>query len=290
MSDNRDKSLVMIQDIFQEYKNNPNRDEAYKQSILDKAYESRETSGVFGLWRVVFSSDKDMYTRLDNLSVKITAENSLKNYQKEPVPALLEQICSLAHAQSSNDRVWNEEKEKIWNEAFSCVSEFKSVFEEEKNYWKEWWAKLDKENQVYFDKINQPKPDPLDIVKISVPFIVREEYEVSQASPPPSLVNYMVNHFNDFELQSYMKIPHDLVQKSSMELINTNFIFTFECSKILNDEEKNLIVKELAGQLSDGWGSSLEQHQELIGHSEFSLSFDYQEIKLVSQSKKKKLN
>ena len=287
MGDNNDKNLVMIQNIFKEYKNNPNRDESYKQSILNKAYNIRENTDILGLWRVVFSSDKEMYTRLDNLSVQVMAESSLRDYQEEPIAVLLEQIASLAHTQCSGGRLWNHEKENIWNQVFSSVAEFKDVLQEEKNYWNQWLAKTENDHKAYFDEIKKPKPELLDTIKMSVPVIVMEKYKISEKFPPQTLVDYIVNHFNGFELQSYMKIPHDLVQKSYMELIDSNFIFTFECSKILNNKENNLIMKELVGQLSDGWGNCIEQHNELIGNSEFSLSFNYKQIKFDTQTKTK---
>lgn len=264
--------LEHIHSVFNQYKKTKNKTSEYQQEILDNAYKHYTESGDFGLWAMMFSADKKMCRFFDVMGVKIQAEKSLESYVKFPKPSMLEMVATMAYTTSKTNDVFDQEKADVWLKVFSSIKEFPYEFEKELKYWKNWHGDLVAEHANYYKK--SEKLDAVENLVINVPLIVRNEFEDTDAYPPKNLVKQLVDSFNEFQLESYMEVT-DFIQKSSLELMGEHWKFTFETSRSVTDEDKGKLLEKLKGQLSDGWGESMEQQQELVGEDIYSVSFDY---------------
>ena len=281
-----DENLKHIQQIFETYKNTKIRTPEYQQKVLDDAYNTYKKTGEFGLWALIFASDPFMCRAFVVMGVKIQAENSLTDYNKEPHPILLDSISTLAYITSKTDEIFDIEKANVWRNVFAGVKEFSTAFDKELKHWDEW-----KKTQTAKDKIQYPYlyetelAKPVDRFSISVPILIRNSFERidnNNLDKVDVLINKMIENFNTFQLESYMNLDH-FIQKSFLELSCEKWVFTFETSKIVTDDEKQKTLEQLKGQLSDGWGSSMDQTERLIGDELLSISFDYSKAKINPQ-------
>jgi hypothetical protein len=273
--------LNHIQSVFDTYKKTKNKTPEYQQEILDSAYKSYKETGEFGLWAMIFSADKKMCRAFDVMGVKIQAEKSLANYNELPNPTMLEMMATMAYTTSKTNDEFDQEKVNVWLEVFSSVKDFPMEFEKELKHWKDWHADLVAKHADYYKVVE--KSEPVESIVITVPLIVRNESGDTDAYPPQALVDNLVENFNGFQLESYMEVT-DFVQKSSLELNGEHWKFTFETSRPVTPENKDKLLEKLKGQLSDGWGESIEQQEEL-----YSVSFDYKNAKFSQPTKKPKM-
>lgn len=279
-------NLEHIQSVFNKYKKTKNKTSEYQQEILDNAYKSYTETGNFGLWAMVFSADKKMCRAFDVMGVKIQAEKSLESYKNFSKPSMLEMVATMAYTTSKTNDVFDQEKADVWLKVFSSIKEFPYEFEKELKHWKNWHEDLIAEHANFYEK--SEKSDPVENLVITVPLIVRNEFENTDAYPPQNLVKQLVDHFNEFQLESYMEVT-DFIQKSLLELMGEHWKFTFETSRSVTDEDKAKLLEKLKGQLSDGWGESMEQQEELVGEDVYSVSFDYKNAKFSQPTKKPKM-
>lgn len=276
-------NLEHIQSVFKQYKKTKNKTSEYQQEILDNVYKSYTETGNFGLWAMVFSADKKMCRAFDVMEVKIQAEKSFNNYKNSPEQTMLEMVAKMAYTTTKTNDVFDQEKADVWLKVFSSIKEFPYEFEKELKHWKNWHEDLIAEHANFYEK-----SEPVENLVITVPLIVRNEFENTDAYPPQNLVKQLVDSFNEFQLESYMEVT-DFIQKSSLELIGEHWKFTFETSRAVTDEDKAKLLEKLKGQLSDGWGESMEQQEELVGEDVYSVSFDYKNAKFSQPTKKPKI-
>lgn len=279
-------TLEKIQEVFKKYKESPEKSPELKLSILEMARESilnpvHSTHHQAGIWSTVFAADEYMCRQFNLMNVEIMAEKAYEDNVREPHHALLKMSASLAYVMIQNQETdeWDSEKELIWLKAFSNIPEFKDALAKERNHWSDWRQQI----EAQYPKINQAL-ETADTFEIKMPLIYRalNDSEIEILDPQDAdimMVNKIIENFNGFYIQSYIDM-HE-VKTTSLRQEGANWIFNIETIKVFDNYEKQKFMELLKGQLSDGWGESIEQQTKLIGTQECNVCFDYKNSSLV---------
>ena len=270
-------STAEIKDWYKKYI----KDRSLEGIILELAENNyTENHGVME-WKYVFEADMGMWKKFDLIQNKKVSIECRDDYLKEPNPVLLKMMATLAyqHIYNKDTLIWEKEKEIIWLETFKEIPGFKVQLEAQKEYWINWWKEINSKHSPL--KVQET----VDIFGVSVPALVYKQendnkVKITSAIVHTSMIEDMVKNFNEFNLQGYMKTPY--VNKITLSLQGDEWKFSVACNKTVSSAEKEDFKKQLAGQLSDGWGEGIEQKITLVGTDELSMAFDYEKASFYS--------
>ena len=279
-----DEQFKHIEDVWKQYKKNPEKSEELKLSILDQVKNNPSN-----MWSVFFEADKAMCHRIQCVEILQEAERYKTAYLEKTLG--ISWVVDYAHVTSEyhdgKTPGLDPEKVKIWHSTFKDIPEFAPAFQEE-------IEQSEKRLQDIMATIQLPKnemPPLVETVSFNVPYQFTCNGEI-MAGVHEGLLNQLVEDYNSFDLHGYMQLPFKCIG-TSVEA-KDSWVFNFDIGEVLEGEQRVEALKqlksELAGQLSDGWGESMEQTEVLEGVDLYRPGFDYDKITLVSPKKEVKKN
>lgn len=276
--------LEPFKKAWENYKNSP-KTEDLKQKTLELAKKMPSN-----MWTVFFSSDRDMSNRFLMLEIEQTAQEAKNNYLSSPSSPLLRMTASLAYTncQSHSDNNYGEvlpERVEVWNKVFADVPKFKETLENELKHWDNWR----KETTSKYSPTKELKENKevVEVITIMVPFRFLDETGEQVEQYPEELIQEVVDHYNQFRLDTYMKLPFS-TSDTKLKAQEDMWHFSFYITESIPEEKKNkyltTLEEQLSGQLSDGWGESIEQRGMLVENKVIYPGFDTNNIKIMQNS------
>ena len=286
--------------VFDIYKHEDRTDEVkdnffnYIENIIVSEHATKNKDSYLPnnwMWPVFFGSDQEMWGRLHILETRLLAEDCLEDYIScDKNQTLLEQICTTAYLTIKNMRdetftlpfinpVRNE-----WLKVFKEHPNFKTSLTSEEKHWENVDIQYKSKDVDYSDRIKVLSERPIVATYIfAVPAKIKSDnLDIFLNTQLYKLADSIVEDFNSFQLEGYLdEIGTDCVN-SSVQFNNMSFTFKFNYARELNKSEINTLKEELAGQLSDGWGESIEQQSILIDNEDVAIGFEYNHITLVA--------
>lgn len=274
-----DQLFETMQEMWNEYKNQPQN----RAEITEKVLQMARTNPS-DMWTVFFSRDVGMVKKLMLVENEQRAREVLATIiESFGNDAVIKMSATLANSYIESKfeldyGMVDEEKKQQWKSIVgSQFPEFNVALEKEIQYWIDWRAKSRSQYPT-------PAPQPtVEVLQFRVPMKCTDENGEDVFNIPQELINNMVEHYNQFRLDIYMDLTYKC-NDTTLEDTGGSWLFKFFVCEPIPAEKRDSFVDEikekLAGQLSDGWGESMEQQGILVGDTEYYAGWDYQKIKV----------
>lgn len=274
------------QNLFDYYKYNKEESQNVL-AIIKKCLKDNVRNDMFS---VFFRSDRQMYKEVSLLYIEHETNKCLNRFDDKQKEIWID--MTLMHANTLIENYMHLKAEKEIKDIFAETFKVKipNFLELLDNYIQE---KLNR-HQEFMKSMGidlENKEDSKKVVSsysIEVDAIYNQEIneEVKEAEEFHILINEIIEDFNN-----YPDLFGDFEKIIQRQLIfNGSFLFKFDFSEEVSDDELNKLKADLTGQLSDGWGEGVSQKSILIGTEEISINFDWRtsnRFKKVNASNRK---
>jgi hypothetical protein len=272
----RDQLIETMQQLYQQYKNN-----IAERPVVEKEVLALVEQHPDDMWGVIFGKDKHMYRQIELAENLLKAKKNLKVLLGEEThPVMLQMNVSLCYTYCTSREDHNygqpdDDKLKQWYGLYeSHFPGYQKMVEAEIQEWE------DKRQATYaqYGIGKEETKDTICVVEIRVPMNNTNEHGEKVDEAPQQILDVAINHYNDFRLDSYMELPKSC-NNTTLEAVDNEWCFKFYMAEEVDDQFIACLTKELRGQLSDGWGESIEQRGLLIGDTEYFPGWNYDSIK-----------
>jgi hypothetical protein len=282
MSEQSDQLITEIEKVWKSYKKNPEKTEELKLSILEQVKNKPSD-----MWSMFFEADKSMYKRIELVKTLQASERYKEMYLKnsefmDGVSSVAYVMCEIRDGKSNG---LDSDKVKVWHDTFKDIPEFAPAFAEEIQYMIDMRVKV-LEQAKAMQSPRAETPSLVEIISISVPYEFKKNGKKT-TELHEGLIEQLVEDYNAFNLHGYMDLPFACID-TKMEAKDT-WVFHFHVGEVLEGEKRVEAIKalkeELSGQLSDGWGESMEQIQVLEGSDIINPGFNYKKLVVLGDKK-----
>lgn len=253
------------------------------------------------MWMMTFKSDKTLLRKLSLQQNIISAQEQLnelidiKNKTGSLSPVMLDMSATLCYTMCRDDYnsdIIDKEKIEQWNEVFKDhFPEFKNLVKEQIKDGEQFRLELLTRYQDQSNKEHLTPNSVYEEVSSVIELLVPMKTEISSGKMvkkcPEKVIESTIDDYNSFGLHQYMDLPYKC-NKTTLEAIDDNWHFKFYIREEITDMNNfiEILEKNLAGQLSDGWGENVEQNGLLIDDEVYYAGFDYKNIQAVTTKSK----